>query len=340
MIVLACVATVIASQSVISGAFSLARQAVQLGYLPRIRVVHTSPREIGQVYVPFVNWALMAAVLILVFAFESSAKLAAAYGIAVTGTITITFTLFLVNARRSMGWRMWQVVLAAASFGLIDAAFLGANLVKIFKGGWLPIVVGIGVYTVLSTWQQGRRIVSRNRERREGSLAGFIEVLRITQPPVQRVSGTAVFLNRGVKTTPLAMRANVDHNHTLHETALLVSIESVPAPYVDESERITISSLSYPDDGISSVVARYGFQERPDVPDIVRRASLGLETPCDLSDITYFLSKMEIVETDAPGMSRWRKRLFLATTHIAADAVDYFQLPRSRTVLLGSAIEI
>jgi KUP system potassium uptake protein len=340
MIVLACVATVIASQSVISGAFSLARQAVQLGYLPRIRVVHTSPQEIGQVYVPFVNWTLMVAVLILVFAFESSAKLAAAYGIAVTGTITITFALFLVNARWSMGWRTWQVVLAATFFGTVDAAFLGANLVKIFKGGWLPIIAAIGVYTVLSTWQQGRQIVTRNRARKEGSLAGFIEVLRITQPPVQRVSGTAVFLNRGVKTTPLAMRANVDHNHTLHEAALIVSIESVPAPYVDEAERITISSLSYPDDGISSVVARYGFQERPDVPDIVRRASTGLETPCDLDDITYFLSKMEIVETDAPGMPRWRKRLFLATTHIAADAVDYFQLPRNRTVLLGSAIEI
>jgi KUP system potassium uptake protein len=280
------------------------------------------------------------AVLILVFAFESSAKLAAAYGIAVTGTITITFALFLVNARWSMGWRTWQVVLAGTFFGLVDAAFLGANLVKIYKGGWLPIIAGIGVYTVLATWQQGRRIVTRNRARKEGSLAGFIEVLRITQPPVKRVSGTAVFLNRGVKTTPLAMRANVDHNHTLHETALIVSIESVPAPYVDEAERITISSLNYPDDGISSVVARYGFQEQPDVPDIVRRASTGLETPCDLSDITYFLSKMEIVETDAAGMPRWRKRLFLATTHIAADAVDYFQLPRSRTVLLGSAIEI
>jgi KUP system potassium uptake protein len=340
MIVLACVATVIASQSVISGAFSLARQAIQLGYLPRIRVVHTSPQEIGQVYVPFVNWTLMAAVLILVFAFESSVKLAAAYGIAVTGTITITFALFLVNAHRSMGWRLWQVVAAGLFFGIVDAAFLGANLMKIFKGGWLPIIVGIGVYTVLSTWQQGRRIVSRNRARKEGSLAGFIEVLRITQPPVQRVPGTAVFLNRGVKTTPLAMRANVDHNHTLHESALIVSIESAPAPYVAEEDRITISPLNYPDDGISSVVARYGFQERPDVPDIVRRASPGLETPCDLDDITYFLSKMEIVETDAPGMPRWRKRLFMATSHIAADAVDYFQLPRNRTVLLGSAIEI
>jgi KUP system potassium uptake protein len=340
MIVLACVATVIASQAVISGAFSVARQAVQLGYLPRIRVVHTSAHEIGQVYVPFVNWTLLAAVLILVFAFERSEKLAAAYGIAVTGTIAITMTLFLVLARRSMGWRLWQVVLAATVFGLVDAAFLGANLVKILRGGWLPIIVGIGVYTVLSTWQQGRRIVTRNRARKEGSLAGFIEVLRITQPPVDRVPGTAVFLNRGVKTTPLAMRANVDHNHTLHETALIVSIESVPAPYVAEEDRVLISTLNYPDDGISSVIARYGFQEQPDVPDIVRRASNGLETPCDLDDITYFLSKMEIVQTDAPGMPPWRKRLFLATTHIAADAVDYFQLPRRRTVLLGSAIEI
>jgi KUP system potassium uptake protein len=340
MIVLACVATVIASQAVISGAFSVARQAVQLGYLPRIRVLHTSTREIGQVYVPFVNWSLLAAVLILVFAFERSEKLAAAYGIAVTGTITITGALFLVHARRSMGWRMWQVVVAGVFFGVVDAAFLGANLVKIFKGGWLPIIVGVGIYTVLSTWAHGRRIVTRNRERKEGSLAGFIEVMRIMQPPVQRVPGTAVFLNRGVKTTPLAMRANVDHNHALHEAALIVSIETVPAPFVAEEDRISISSLNYPDDGISSVIARYGFQEQPDVPDIVRRASPGLETPCDLDDVTYFLSKMEIVQTDAPGMPPWRKRLFLATAHIAADAVDYFQLPRNRTVLLGSAVEI
>jgi KUP system potassium uptake protein len=340
MIVLACAATVIASQAVISGAFSVARQAVQLGYLPRIRVLHTSPREIGQVYVPFVNWTLLAAVLILVFAFERSEKLAAAYGIAVTGTITITLTLFLVHARRSMGWRLWQVVAAGVLFGVVDAAFLGANLMKLFKGGWLPIVIGIGVYIVLSTWQQGQRIVTRNREREEGSLAGFIEVLRITQPPVQRVPGTAVFLSRGIKTTPLAMRANVDHNHTLHETALVLSIETLPVPYVAHDERITVSDLSYRDDGISMIIARYGFQEHVDVPAVVREAAGQLETRCDLDDITYFLSKIEIVQTDAPGMAPWRKRLFLATAHIAADAVDYFLLPRDRTILLGAAIEI
>jgi KUP system potassium uptake protein len=340
MIVLACAATVIASQAVISGAFSVARQAVQLGYLPRVRVLHTSRREIGQVYVPFVNWTLFAAVLILVFAFQRSEKLAAAYGIAVTGTITITLTLFLVYARRSMGWRLWQVAAAGVLFGVVDVAFLGANLVKLFKGGWLPIMTGIGVYTVLSTWQEGQRIVSRNRERKEGSLAGFIEVLRITQPPVQRVPGTAVFLSRGIKTTPLAMRANVDHNHTLHESALIVSIETLPVPYVADDERVTVSDLSYRDDGISMIVARYGFQEHADVPAIVREAAGRLETRCDLDDITYFLSKIEIVATDAPGMAPWRKRLFLATAHIAADAVDYFRLPRDATVLLGSAIEI
>jgi KUP system potassium uptake protein len=340
MIFLACAATIIASQAVISGAFSVTRQAVQLGYLPRLRILHTS-HEHGQIYVPFVNWALLFAVLILVFAFESSSKLAAAYGIAVTGTITATLTLFLVLQRLEGRWRAWQIALAATVFGVVDIAFLGANLVKVFRGGWLPILIGVGIYTVFATWHQGRRIVTRNREREEGSLADFIEILRICQPPVQRVSGTAVFLNRGTRTTPLAMRENVDHNHTLHRTAIILSIENLPVPYVADGERITVSELGYPDDGISLVVARYGFQERPDVPGIVARvADAGLETPVDLDDVTYFLSKIEIVQTDAAGMAPWRKRLFLATAHIAADAVDYFQLPRRRTVLLGSAIEI
>jgi KUP system potassium uptake protein len=339
MVILACAATVIASQAVISGAFSVTRQAVQLGYLPRLRIVQTS-QEHGQIYVPFVNWTLFAAVLVLVFAFESSAKLASAYGIAVTGTITTTLILFLAVMRMRAGWRTWQLVLAGALFGAVDLAFLGANLVKVLKGGWLPLVVGVGVYTLLTTWDAGRKIVTRNREREEGPLGEFVEVLRIMQPPVQRVRGTAVFLNRGVKTTPLAMRENVEHNHTLHESAIILSIDVKPVPYVAEEDRLTIEALRHRDDGISVVVARYGFQEEPDVPAIIRNcAVIGLESPVDLSDITYFLSKIEIVLTDAPGMPAWRKRLFLATTHVAADAVEYFRLPRHRTVLLGSAIE-
>jgi KUP system potassium uptake protein len=341
MIFLACAATVIASQAVISGAFSVTRQAVQLGYLPRLRILHTSHHAAGQIYVPFVNWTLLAAVLILVFAFERSQNLASAYGIAVTGTITITLILFLVLTRLDGRWRPWQIGLAAVVFGVVDLGFLGANLDKIITGGWLPIVTGIGVYTVLSTWQQGRRIVTRNREREEGSLAGFVELLRICQPPVHRVPGTAVFLNRGTKTTPLAMRENVDHNHTLHQSAVIISIETPPVPYVPDDQRLVISDLTYRDDGISLVVAHYGFQEQPDVPAVLRQAAAtGLESTVDLTDVTYFLSKIEIVQSNAPGMPAWRKRLFLATAHIAVDAVDYFQLPRHQTVLLGSAIEI
>jgi KUP system potassium uptake protein len=340
MVILACAATVIASQAVISGAFSVTRQAVQLGYLPRLRIMHTSRHE-GQIYVPFVNWALLAAVMILVFAFERSEKLAAAYGIAVTGTITITLTLFLSYMRASGRWRTWQIVLAGGVFGTVDLVFLGANLAKLLSGGWLPIVVGIGIFVVLDTWQRGRVIVTRNRARAEGPLSDFVELLRITQPPVQRVPGTAVFLNRGTKTTPLAMRENVDHNHTLHESAVIVSIETLPVPYVSDEQRLTVRDLGYRDDGISLVVARYGFQQQPDVPAILRQAiDEGLEGRCDLDDVTYFLSKIEIVATDAPSMAPWRKRLFLATAHIAADAVDYFGLPRHHTVLLGSAIEI
>jgi KUP system potassium uptake protein len=340
MVALACLATVIASQAVISGAFSVTRQAVQLGYLPRLRILHTS-QHAGQIYVPFVNWALLAAVLVLVFAFESSQKLASAYGIAVTGTITATGVLFLVYMHLSGRWRPWQIALAAVVFGTVDLAFLGANLVKIFKGGWLPIATGIGIYVVLSTWQQGRRIVTRNREQEEGSLAGFIEVMRVCQPPVHRVPGTAVFLNRGTSTTPLAMRENVDHNHTLHQSVIILSIEYARVPYVPDDERLVVSELSYRDDGISLVVARYGFQQQPNVPALIRQvAAAGLETAVDLSDVTYFLSKIEIVQSDAPGMSPHRKRLFLATAHLAADAVDYFKLPRHATVLLGSAIEI
>ena len=340
MVILACVATVIASQAVISGAFSVTRQAVQLGYLPRLRILQTSNVH-GQIYIPFVNWTLFVAVLILVFAFQRSEKLASAYGVAVTGTITITLVLFLVLARVSGRWRPWQVALVGALLGTVDVAFLLSNLVKIFSGGWLPIVVAVCIFTVLTTWKKGREVVTQNREREEGSLSGFIEVLQVHQPPVIRVPGTAVFLNRSTQTTPLAMRENVEHNRVLHESVVIVTIEIDTVPYVPAEKRFTIDDLYYRDDGISRVVARYGFQEHIDVPALVRQVDAhGCETPIHLDDVTYFLSKIEIIQTDAPEMAAWRKRLFLATAHVAVDAVDYFKLPRYSTVLLGSAIEI
>jgi KUP system potassium uptake protein len=340
MVFLATLATIIASQSVISGAFSVTRQAVRLGYLPRLRITHTSLRE-GQIYVPFVNWTLLVAVLIVVFAFEKSTKLASAYGIAVTGTITITSLLFFVVARARWHWPLWIVVLAATGFGIVDLAFLLANLTKIASGGWLPLLVAAAVSTILFTWQNGRVIVTENREKLEGPLQDFVNKLHAKEPPVMRVPGTAVFLNRGNTTTPLAMRANVQFNHTLHEHVVVMSIDTEPVPYVADDKRLVISDLGFRDDGISHVTARFGFQEMPNVPEVLREANeRGLEAPLDPSDASYFLSKLDLVATDTPGLSRWRKRLFLATAELAADPVDYFVLPRDRTVLLGSQCEI
>jgi KUP system potassium uptake protein len=340
MVLLSCLATVIASQAVISGAFSITRQAVQLGYLPRLRILHTSKREIGQVYVPFVNWALLAAVLVLVFAFERAENLAYAYGVAVTGTFTITLLLFLVIMRMGRHRPLWQLGLLGALFGTVDLAFFGANVVKVLSGGWLPLVTAVGVFTVFQTWQRGREIVTRNREHAEGSLAEFAARLRKGEPPVRRVPGVAVFMNRGTDTTPLALRENVEHNRTLHEHVLIVSIDSPPVPYVPDAERVEVDDTTFQREGITLVIARYGFQEQPDVPAIVWEAAAHLRSAFALDDVSYFLSKIEIVQTDAPGLAPWRKRLFLATANVATDAADYFQLPRQRTVLLGSAIDV
>jgi KUP system potassium uptake protein len=325
---------------VISGAFSVTRQAVSLGYLPRLRIAHTSLRE-GQIYVPFVNWTLLVAVLIVVFAFEKSTKLASAYGIAVTGTIAITTLLFFVVARARWRWPLWVVISAGAAFGVIDLSFFVANLTKIASGGWLPLVVAAAVSTVLFTWQKGRVIVTRNREELEGPLQDFVNKLHAKEPPVMRVPGTAVFLNRGSTTTPLAMRANVVHNHALHEHVVVMSIETQPVPYIADDKRLVISDLGFRDDNISHVTARFGFQEMPNVPEVLRDANeRGLEASVDVSDASYFLSKIELVASATPGMSRWQKRLFLATAELAADPVDYFVLPRDRTVLLGSQCEV
>jgi KUP system potassium uptake protein len=339
MVFLATAATVIASQAVISGAFSVTRAAVTLGYLPRLRIRHTSRHE-GQIYVPIVNWTLMVAVLVLVLAFERSENLAAAYGVAVTGTITIAALLFFAVERARRGHLPWYLVVAAAFFLFVDLAFLGANLVKIPTGGWLPLLVGAIVCLVLFTWQRGRQIVTDKREELEGPLEHFVRELREFEPAVQRVPGTAVFLNRGDQTTPLAMRANVEHNHTLHEHVVVLSIETLPVPYVTVDERLKISDLGYRDDGISHVSAHFGFLETPDVPDVLRDAEKrGLECPLEVGQASYFLSKMELLATREPGMALWRKKLFVATAHLAADPVEYFVLPRDRAVLLGSHLE-
>jgi KUP system potassium uptake protein len=341
MVLLATAATVIASQAVITGAFSVAHQAVQLGYLPRLRIVNTSEHTVGQIYVPWINWVLMVSVLTLVFAFQTSAALAFAFGMAVTATITITTLLFFYIVRHQWGKPLWLVAIGAGAFLVVDLLFLAANLTKITHGAWLPLLIGITVFTVLTTWQRGRQLVTERRERMEGSLTAFAAQLHECRPPLQRVPGTAVFLNRNKETTPLAMRANVEHNQILHSHVVILSIETRPVPHVAEAERLEIDELGYVDDGIAHISARFGYMDEPDVPSVLRLAvQAGLECPLEVDEASYFLSMIELRIGDAPGMTRWRKRLFVATSQITADAAEYFGLPRERTVIMGSQIEV
>ena len=341
MVLLATAATVIASQAVITGAYSVASQAAQLGYLPRLRVTHTSESTIGQIYVPWINGVLMVAVLILVFAFRSSAALAYAFGMAVVGTITITTLLFFYIARTRWGTPLWLVVIGAGALLAVDLMFLAANLTKLVHGAWLPLLIAVIAFTVMTTWQRGRQIVTLSREQEEGPLREFVDGLSDRQPPLLRVPGTAVFLNRGKETAPLAMRANVDHNRVLHEHVVIMAIDTLPVPRVPDSERTEVDALGYARDGIFHVTAHFGYMETPNIP-----GALGLvdstqtEGPIAIDNASYFLSKLELTKGTAPTMAPWRKRLFIATSYITADAAEYFGLPRDRTVIVGSRIEV
>jgi KUP system potassium uptake protein len=341
MVFLAAVATVIASQAVITGAFSVAHQAARLGYLPRLRIEYTSEQMMGQIYIPFINWLLLVAVITLVVTFRSSAALAYAYGTAVTGTITITTLLFFYYARHQWRWPLWIVLTGGGVLLAIDLLFFAANLTKLLHGAWLPLLIGIITFTILTTWQRGRELVTKLRVHDEGPLRAFIEQLHAMKPPLARVPGTAVFLNRGKDTAPLAMRANVEHNHVLHKHVLILTIETTTAPHVPAAERVTVDDLGYQDDQITHVAARFGYMDAQNVPallPLIREAKL--ERPLENDELSYFLSRIEIVRGDTPGMSRWRKRLFIATSRVTADAAEYFQLPRERTLIVGSRIEL
>jgi KUP system potassium uptake protein len=341
MVLLATAATVIASQAVITGAFSVAEQAARLGYLPRLRITHTSATERGQIYVPWINWLLMVSVLTLVFAFRSSTALAYAYGVAVTGTITITTLLFFYVARAKWGTPRWVIGAGATVLLFVDGLFLAANLTKLAHGAWLPLLIGITMFTVMTTWQKGRRIVTDERNRTEGSLREFIDELRSGEEPTQRVPGTAVFLNRGKETAPLAMRANVEHNHVRHEHVVIMSIETEPVPRVPAEQRLVVDDLGYADDGITHVTARFGYLETPDVPGALRQLDpAATEGRLQVESASYFLSKIELQCGPAPTMARWRKKLFIATSLTAADAAEAFALPRANTVVMGSHIEV
>lgn len=341
MVILATAATVIASQAVITGAFSVASQAAQLGYLPRLRIAHTSESTIGQIYVPWINWLLMVSVLTLVFAFRTSAALAYAFGMAVVGTITITTLLFFYLARVRFRKPLWLVLTGGGVLLAIDLLFFAANLTKLLHGAWLPLLIGLTAFAVMTTWSRGREVVTRERGLAEGPLREFVTALHDEPARFTRVPGAAVFLNRGKETAPLALRANVEHNHVLHEHVVILSIETDTVPYVPDSERIVVDDLGFAGDGIVHVVARFGYIETPNVP-----ATLALLDPdrteglVSLDGASYFLSKIELTRGDEPTMAGWRKRLFIATSYVTADAAEYFGLPRERTVIMGSRIAV
>ncbi|MFI5535000.1 potassium transporter Kup [Nocardia sp. NPDC051900] len=341
LVLLATAATVIASQAVITGAYSVASQAARLGYLPRLRIAHTSEATVGQIYVPWINWLLMVSVLTLVFAFRSSAALAYAFGMAVTGTITITTLLFFYVARARWNIPLWLLALGAVPLLSVDLLFVAANLTKLVHGAWLPLLIGLTAFTIMTTWQRGRDIVTAERERREGALREFVDHLHAGDPSILEVPGTAVFLNRGKRTAPLALRANAEHNHVRHAHVVIMSIETEPVPRVPADERISVDSLGYTEDGIIHVCARFGYMESQDVPGALALLDPAVtEGPLQLDRASYFLSKIELRPGTEPTMAQWRKRLFIATSYITADAAEQFGLPRERTVIMGAHIEI
>ena len=340
MILIATAATVIASQAVITGAFSVASQAVQLGYLPRLRVEHTSASTIGQIYVPMINRVLLVCVLTLVFAFQTSAALAYAFGMAVTATITITTLLFLYFARTRWGAPLPLILLGGGALMALDLLFLAANMTKLVHGAWLPLLIGVVAFTVMVTWQRGREVVTAERSRIEGPLRAFVSDLAHREPPLLRIPGTAVFLNRAGDTAPLSLRANVAHNKVLHEHAVIVSVETQPTPRVDDADRTSIDDLGYAD-GVIHVTIRYGYMERPDVPAALAALDVTkTEGFVDFDNASYFLSKLDLTVGTTSTMARWRKRIFVTTSNATADAAAYFNLPLDRTVIVGSRLAV
>ncbi|MFL5864522.1 MAG: potassium transporter Kup [Solirubrobacteraceae bacterium] len=340
MLFLATAATIIASQAAISGSFSVARQAVQLGFLPRLKITHPSRVE-GQIYVPIINWALCIGVIALTLVFQSADKLGDIYGVAVTGTFILNTVLFIAVAR--FLWRTPKRRLApvAVLFLTVEVAFFSANIAKIEHGAWLSLAIGLVIAIVMINWRRGQSIVTRNRIAKEGSLSEFLDGLPEKAPPLVRVPGVAVFLDPTKETTPLALRTEVEHNHTLHRRVVIVKVHPVGIPHVESFERFTVERLGGKFN-VFHVTVSVGYHDRPDVPESLRlcRAQGLLERDLDLEHASYFLSRITITPTDAPPMRRWRKKLFVAMARNAASPIDAFGLPSERTVMIGSQVAL
>ena len=334
LVVLATAAAIIASQALISGAFSLTQQAIQLGYAPRLEIEHTSHHEMGQVYVPQVNWALMICTILIVIGFESSTALAAAYGIAVTLTMVITAMLLQVVATERWGWPPIVASVVTGLFLVIDLAFFGANALKITHGGWLPLVIGWILFTLMTTWKTGRRIVAARLTARAIPIEDFLASVAEAQPA--RVPGTAVFMTAQPKGTPPALAHNLRYNKVLHEHVVTLLITTQPVPHVPPDEQVSVRPLGQ---GVFDVRVHYGFMEDPNVPEaLINACKHGLTL--DEDDVTYFLGRETLIVTKAPGMAMWRERLFVLMARNAVRAPTFFRLPAERVVELGVQVEI
>jgi KUP system potassium uptake protein len=341
MIFLATAATIIASQAALTGSFSIARQAVQLGFLPRLKIRHTSAVE-GQIYVPVINWVLGAGVGALVLIFQHSVRLAAIYGVAVTGTFVLDSVLFMAVARSLWRTAVWKLVLLGCLLLPVELSFFGSNLTKVDHGAWLPLCVGLVTATVMVTWRRGAMIVTRNRTKEEGSLENFLYSLRMADPPLHRVPRVAVYLSPGKLTTPLALRADVEHYHVLHDKVLIVTVESLGVPHVEPADRFAVEALGNGLYKVIHVTIHAGYQDRTKVPEalaLARKRGL-LERALDLEHASYFVSRITITPTANSEMGRWRKMLFTALARNAATPIEAFGLSPDRTVMVGSQIEI
>lgn len=334
MVALATAATVIASQALISGAFSATKQTIQLGFLPRLTILHTSVKDIGQIYIPAVNWALLAGVIAAVGLFGSSSALAAAYGISVSLVMIITTGMTFFVVRYGWGYPLWLCITATAFFFVIDAAFFASNSLKIAQGGWFPLVMAVGLYVVMSTWKEGRRLLNNKLRADAIDLPSFLDSVFISPPA--RVAGTAVFLTAEAGTVPNAMLHNLKHNKVLHANNLFVTVMNHEVPWIGMDKRLEIDSLGH---DCWQVVIHYGFKNDPDLPKALQQIK---GRGCEMNSMTtsYFLSRDTVVPTIGKGMAQWREKLFAQMHHNASGAADFLNLPNNAVVELGSKIEI
>ena len=335
MVVLATAAAIIASQAVISGAFSVTRQAISLGYVPRLKLLHTSEQSIGQIFVPFVNWSLFVAVCLLVLGFQSSSNLANAYGIAVAATMVIECLLAMVVARLIWKWKMWMVLLVIGSMAVVDMFFLASNALKFLSGGWFPLLMGSCIFALLMTWKRGRSLMFRRLTEQGIPLKPFLEGLE-AHPP-QKVSGTAIFMSSTLDAVPHALLHNLKHNKVLHEQTVFLTITVHDVPRVPPEDRVQLERLV---NGFFKLEAWYGFAEQPDIDEILNGCRVRYGMSFDVMDTSFFLSRETVIPTEMKGMALWRDHVFAWMTRNATRATDFFNIPPNRVVELGTHIEI